>query len=400
MEERQTSLTEIALTFLKIGAVSYGGPAIMGIMQNELQEKRRWLRKQQFVDGLSLVNMLPGPLATQLGIYIGHAKQGTAGGIIAGFAFILPAFLIMIALSWIYETFGSFAIARHSLYGIGPVVVGIFAVSVYRLAKGTIKDWQQMLILLGSMALMLTTSMGLWITLLAAGCIGIAVFHSWRIGLAALTGLLTIIVLSTLASDMGATLDILRGVTPAAGPTLWELAVFFLKVGAFTFGGGLSMLAFIQDQVVTQFGWLTPQQFVDGLALGQFTPGPLLMLAAFVGFKVSGVAGAAVAAGAIFLPSFIMILSVLPLLQRMQNLAWLQAFMRGIGPAVIGALAVALLRMAPAAVPDIFTAALLALTVAILLLRKVGPFPLLLGGAIAGALRKTVGWEQLAKLMP
>ena len=401
MEERKTSLTDIALTFLKIGAVSYGGPAIMGIMQNELQEKRRWLGKQQFVDGLSLVNMLPGPLATQLGIYIGHAKQGTAGGIIAGLAFILPAFLIMLALSWVYETFGSFAIARHSLYGIGPVVIGIFAVSVYRLAKGTIKDWQQALILLGSMALMLATSIGLWVTLLAAGCIGIAVFHSWHIGLASLTGLLAIVVLSTMAGDMGAALDMLRGVTPSAGrPTLWELAVFFLKVGAFTFGGGLSMLAFIQDQVVTQFGWLTPQQFVDGLALGQLTPGPVLMLAAFVGFKMSGVAGAAAAAGAIFLPSFIMILSVLPLLQRMQNLAWLQAFMRGIGPAVIGALAVALLRMGPAAAPDIFTAALLGLTVAILLLRKVGPFRLVLGGAIAGTLRKTLGWEQLVKLMP
>ena len=144
MEQRKTSMTEIALTFLKIGAVSYGGPAI--IMQNELQEKRRWLGKQQFVDGLSLVNMLPGPLATQLGIYIGHTKQGIVGGIVAGLAFILPAFLIMLALSWVYETFGSFAVARHSLYGIGPVVVGVFTVSVYRLAKGTIKNWQQVLI--------------------------------------------------------------------------------------------------------------------------------------------------------------------------------------------------------------------------------------------------------------
>ena len=140
MEERDTILKEIALTFLKIGAVSHGGPAIMGIMQNELQEKRQWLGKQRFVDGLSLVNMLPGPLATQLGIYIGHAKQGVAGGIVAGLAFIVPAFLIMLVLSWVYETFGSFAVARHSLYGIGPVVVGILAVSVYRLARGTIRQ--------------------------------------------------------------------------------------------------------------------------------------------------------------------------------------------------------------------------------------------------------------------
>src|SRR5215467_2440968 len=140
MSERDATLADIARTFLKIGAVSYGGPAIMGIMQNELQEKRQWLGKQRFVDGLALVNMLPGPLATQLGIYIGHAKQGIAGGVVAGLGFILPPFVIMLVLSWAYDQFGTFAVARHSLYGIGPVVVGIFAVAVYRLAKGTIRS--------------------------------------------------------------------------------------------------------------------------------------------------------------------------------------------------------------------------------------------------------------------
>jgi chromate transporter len=401
MKAHDATVADIARAFFKIGAVSYGGPAIMGIMQTELQEKRQWLDKQQFVDGLSLVNMLPGPVATQLGIYIGHAKRGVGGGIVAGIGFIIPAFIIMLALSWIYDTVGSFAVARNSLYGVGPVVVGIFAVSVYRLARGTIKHRQQVLMLLGAMALMLFTSIGLWVTLLGAGCLGIAVFNSWRLGLVALLGLLTISVLSTFMGDTRATVDIVRGVAQTTDqPTLWELCIFFLKVGAFTFGGGLSMLVFIQDQVVTQYGWLTPQQFIDGLALGQFTPGPVLMLAAFVGFKTAGIAGAAVAGGAIFLPSFIMILSILPALRRMQNLAWLQAFMRGIGPAVIGALAVALIHMEPTAAPDIFTAALLVLTVAILMLRNVGPFPLVLGGAIAGTLRRALGWEQLAKLVP
>jgi chromate transporter len=399
----EVGLADITRTFLKIGAVSYGGPAIVGIMQNELQEKRQWLGKQEFVDGLALVNMLPGPLATQLGIYIGHAKQGVAGGIVAGLGFILPAFLIMLTLSWAYDTFGTFAVMRNSLYGIGPVVVGIFAVSVYRLAKGAIRNWRQVILFLGAMSLTLFTSTGLWVTLLGAGCIGIAVFHSWRIGLTALAGLLALVALSMIAGDMGPTLGLVRGTmlaTVSDGPSLWELSVFFLKVGAFTFGGGLSMLAFIQDQVVGVFGWLTPQEFVDGLALGQFTPGPVLMLAAFVGFKTAGAAGATLAAGAIFLPSFVMILSILPLLRRMQNLAWLQAFMRGIGPAVIGTLAVALLRMGPTAIPDFLTTALLVLTVAILLPRNVGSVPLVFGGAIIGVPRKAFEWDRLVKLMP
>jgi chromate transporter len=160
------------------------------------------------------------------------------------------------------------------------------------------------------------------------------------------------------------------------------------------------MLAFIQDQIVSHYGWLTPQEFVDGLALGQFTPGPVLMLAAFVGFKLAGTAGAAVAASAIFFPSFVMILSILPLLQRMQSMAWLQAFMSGVGPAVIGSLAVALVRMAPTAAPDLFTSALLVLTIAILLLRSVGPFPLVFGGAVIGVLRRAFPWGQIARLVP
>jgi len=401
MDDREAGLADITRVFLKIGAVSYGGPAIVGIMQTELQEKRHWLTKQRFVDGLSLVNMLPGPLATQLSIYIGHAKQGLAGGIIAGVCFIVPAFVIMLALSWVYALFGSFAVARDSLYGIGPVVVGIFAVSVYRLAKGAIRNKVQVLIGLTAMATMLLIPVGLWVTLLAAGCLGIALFDSWRIGLLALACLVAVAVLSTLAGDMGPTLDMLRGTaSPSGRPTLWELAVFFLKVGAFTFGGGLSMLAFIQDQIVSHYGWLTPQEFVDGLALGQFTPGPVLMLAAFVGFKLAGTAGAAVAASAIFFPSFVMILSILPLLQRMQSMAWLQAFMSGVGPAVIGSLAVALVRMAPTAAPDLFTSALLVLTIAILLLRSIGPFPLVFGGAVIGVLRRAFPWGQIARLVP
>ncbi len=369
MSERTVGLAEIAGAFLKIGAMSYGGPAIMGIMQTEIQEKRAWISKPEFVEGLALVNMLPGPGATQLGIFIGHAKAGLAGGIIAGVCFVLPAFLIMLALAAAYVAFGTLPSMRNAFYGIGPVVVGIFAASVYRLAKGTIRERSQIAIAVAAAVVMFFTPVGLVLPLMAAGCVGIALFNSRRAGLIALAVLVAVfgayyLIDITLTQFIMPTADFPQR-SNAASPSLWEFGGFFFKVGAFTFGGGLSMLAFMQEQVVNQFGWLTPQEFIDGLALGQLTPGPILMLAAFIGFKLAGVTGAAVAGSAIFFPSFLMMLSVLPLLRKLKDLQWLRAFMRGVGPAVIGALAVSLVQMAPHAAPDVFTWFLLALTIGI-----------------------------------
>ena len=303
MSERTVGLAEIAGVFLKIGAMSYGGPAIMGIMQAEVQEQRRWISKPEFVEGLALVNMLPGPGATQLGIFIGHAKSGLPGGILAGVCFMLPAFLTMLALACAYDAFGALSVAQSAFYGIGPVVVGIFAASVYRLGKATIKQRSQMAILVAAAALMVFSSVGLVALLLAAGCVGIVLFHSHRWGVISLIFVIAASVAYwaaeiQLATSGGPSLELARQ-SGAAVPGLWELGMFFFKVGSFSFGGGLSMLAFIQDQVVNQLGWLTPQEFIDGLALGQLTPGPILMLAAFIGFKLAGLKGATVAAAAI-----------------------------------------------------------------------------------------------------
>jgi chromate transporter len=397
MDDQPATLGDLARVFLKIGAMSYGGPAIMGIMQNEIQERRRWLDKERFVEGLSIVNMLPGPGATQLAIFIGHTKAGLAGGIVAGICFIIPAFAIMLLLASAYAAFGALPALRNAFYGIGPVVVGLFAVAIYRLARGTIKDRLQIPIAVAAVGLMLFSPFGLAVTLLAAGCTGVALFHSWRPGLAAL-----LVLILAVAGAYAAEGFVVGTALPVASPepqsaagiaTLWGVGAFFFKVGTFTFGGGLSMLAFMQEQVVNQFGWLTPQEFVDGLALGQLTPGPILMLAAFIGYKLFGIVGAAVAAGAIFLPSFLMVLSILPLLRRMKDLLWLKAFMRGVAPAVIGALGVSVVQMAPHAAPDIFTWCLLAGTIAIVLLSKLGPLPLMAGGAALGflSLRKT--WD-------
>jgi len=172
--------------------------------------------------------------------------------------------------------------------------------------------------------------------------------------------------------------------------SLTEIGTYFFKVGAFTIGGGLTMIAFIQDQVVRQFGWLTPREFIDGLALGQLTPGPVLMIAAYVGYKLAGIAGAAVAAMAAFLPSFIIMLAVLPALDRIRKLAWVKAVMKGMAPAVIGVLAVSLVRLAPAALPDLITLGLLAVTIIALLRFRVDAFKLMLAGAVLGVVLSRV----------
>ena len=175
-----------------------------------------------------------------------------------------------------------------------------------------------------------------------------------------------------------------------AAPSLLQLGAFFVKVGAFTFGGGLSILAFIEDQVVNQLGWLTARQFVDGLALGQLTPGPIIMLAAFVGYAVGGVTGAAVAAAAIFLPSFVLMLSVIPALNRVKQATWVRAFMRGVAPAVIGAIAVSLTAMLPHAAPDPFALAVLLATVLVISVWRVRPLPLMVGGGAVGVTRRAL----------
>jgi len=378
---------ELAAVFLKIGAMSYGGPAIMGIMQAEFQERRGWLSKERFLEGLALVNMLPGAAATQLGIFIGYQRAGWWGGVVAGLCFILPAFLIMLTLTLLYSTFGALPVMRDAFYGLGPVVLGIFVVAVYRLGKTALKGMSQIAIGIAAAVLVAFTPIGIVGTFILAGCIGVTLYHSRAWGLrAALVATLLIAAYHWAGTALtaqelsagGAYLD------PALAAGLWDIGRFFFKVGAFTFGGGITTLAFMQDQVVNQLHWLTQQEFLDGLALGQLTPGPILMLAAYVGYKLSGVAGAVVGGIAIFLPAFLLMLSVLPVLNRIRELVWIKAAMRAISAAVIGILSVSLMQMAPHAAPDAFTATLMVLTVAGMLTWSLAPLPLMLGGGLIG----------------
>jgi chromate transporter len=376
---------DIAAVFLKLGITAYGGPAIMGIMQAELQEKRHWVSKERFVEGLSLVTMLPGAGATQLGIFLGHARGGWWGGVLAGLCFVMPAFFILLALTMVYATLGTTPIMRDALYGLGPVVVGIFLVAVCRLGKSTVRTIAQAMIAVAAAVTFVRSPLGIAAILLLAGGSGLLLFHSQKVGAVVLLLLIILLSLLQFASWSMPVQSVSQSIPHSAG--LADVGTFFFKVGALTFGGGLTMIAFIQDQVVNQFHWLTPQEFIDGLALGQFTPGPILMVAAYVGYKVAGVAGAVVGAVGIFLPSFMLMLATLPAFDRLRGLVWAKAAMQGIGPAVIGVLAVSLVQMTPHALHDRFAVAILIATVVVLFVWRIGAVKLMIAGSFFGVLR-------------
>jgi chromate transporter len=383
---------EVLGTFLKVGALNYGGASV-GIMQTEVQEKRAWVSKSQFLEGLALVNTLPGPSGIQIGIFLGYSRAGWWGGGLAGLGFILPGFCMLLALTLLYHHYGALPRIRYAFYGLHPVVVGIFAMSVYRLGQATVREWTHVLVTVASALAIGLTPLGIVPTLLMAGAAGVALYGSRTWGLVAALGLLMLYGAAqwgnawwTPPAIMGLSVGELEN---ARSPSLWEMGLFFLKVGAFTFGGGLTILAFIQEQVVNHLHWLTPQQFLDGLSLGQLTPGPTLILAAFVGYTVGAFWGAVVAVAAVYLPSFTLMLAVLPMLDRIKRLAWIRAALQGISPAVIGMTAVAVLRMLPASIPDLFAGVVAVGTVVAMGLWRLSPLPLITGGAALGLVLRT-----------
>ena len=276
----------IALTFLKLGATSYGGPGIMGIMQAELQDKRRWVSKERFVEGLSLVNMLPGATATQLGIFLAYARGGWWGGLLGGLCFVLPAFAVMLALTIAYASVGTLPLMRGALYGLGPVVLGIFVVAVYRLGRSTARAWTQALIAVAAGVASTLSLLGVAAILSLAGAIGILLFHSRKRGAFIVGGLAVLLVVSSLGGlPMPAAVAMAPGSVPPQG--LLGLGAYFFKVGAFTVGGGLRCSRSSRSRSSTTFIGSRRSSF-SGLALGQLTPRPVLMLAAYVGYTVAG----------------------------------------------------------------------------------------------------------------
>jgi chromate transporter len=382
-ESFATRWKEIALGFLKIGATAYGGPAIMGVMQAEFQERRQWTTKPRFLEGLALVNVLPGATATQLGIFLGHVRGGWWGGLLAGLCFAAPGFVVMLGLTVAYAAFGVSPIVRGALYGLGPVVLAIFFAALLRLGRSAVRSWTQALIAAGAAVAALVSPLGAAAIVLLAGGVGLFLFHGKRAGVIALVALMIALALLPLV----AVAPLAPPAIAAPAPSLPRIAALFAAIGAFTFGGGLSMIALMEEHVVDRLHWLTPREFVDGLALGQLVPGPVLMVAAYVGYKTLGLGGALVAAAASFLPSFALMLALLPVFDRVRNLAWARAALQGIVPSVIGVMAVALARMAPHAAPDPPAIVALVVTAVALIVWRLAPLKVIAGGAVFGIVR-------------
>ena len=376
-------LGELALLFLKLGTISFGGPAAhIALIESEVVRKRQWVTRQQFLDMLGAANVIPGPTSTETAINIGFVRAGWVGLCVAGASFIVPAALITGAFAWAYVRFGSFPQAASILAGIKPAVVAVIAIAIWRLGKTAVKD-----IGLGVLAVVSLIAFFLrWnpiLILFGGGLIGM--LSRRLVGSVRAAGALLLPTAFPFKTAFGA-----MGVagTLVARPSLGRIALFFLKVGAVLYGGGYVLLAFLEHGLVEQNGWLTRQQLLDAVAIGQFTPGPVLSTATFIGYVLGGVPGAAIATVGIFLPSFFYIALLAPVLFRLRQSEWIAAFLDSVNVCAVALMAGVMFLLGVDALHRWPSWAIVAASLVLLLRWKVSPAWIVLGGGITGSLLK------------
>ena len=366
------SLKELARYFLRLGFTAFGGPAAhIAIMEDDLVMRRHWLTREHFMDMLAATQLVPGPNSTEMAIHIGYVHQGLAGLILAGACFIMPAFLIVLALSIFYVAYGALPAVGALFYGIQPVIVAIVIQATYRLGRSALKsNGLRALGLAALIATLLAPFDPVWV-IVGGGIVGLALARWGPPRLAIFLALpwsaathemhanrprIGRILMDASYSFRENPLNpsnlwpILQGILAQATPDapLWRLALFFLKVGATLLGSGYLLISYLQNDLVNRNGWLTARQLLDAIAVGQMTPGPVFTTAAFVGYVVRagasgdiarGTIGAAVCALAIFLPSFVIIGLIGPLMPWLRGSAGMRAFLDGVNAAVVGTIA-------------------------------------------------------------
>ena len=383
-------LKELALVFLKLGILGFGGPAAhIAMMEEEVVARRGWLTRQRFLDLLGATNLIPGPNSTEMAIHLGYVRAGWSGLAVAGTCFILPAVGLTGGLAWIYVHFGQLPQVAPWLLGIKPAVVAIIAVSVWRLGNKACKTWS-----LGAIGAAVLAASLLQVNEVAALLLGGLVGMLWlRLPQAARSRrgkILPLVAGAWLGQWSSKNVGVLlaaaagAGAAGAASASLWKLGLFFLKVGAVLYGSGYVLVAFLQGGLVHEYGWLTQRELLDAIAIGQFTPGPVLSTATFIGYMIAGAGGAAVATTAIFAPSFLFVALVNPWVPRLRKSAWTAAFLDAVNVSAVALMAAVTVKLGQATLTS-WPAWLIAVAATLIGLRwKVNLAWVVVGGGVLG----------------
>lgn len=368
------ALGEVVRLFLRLGFTAFGGPAAhIAMLHDEVVVRRKWVDEQHFLDLVGATNLVPGPNSTEMVIHLGHHRAGWRGMILAGLCFVLPATLIVGVLAWAYVTYGSTPQGAALMYGIKPVIIAIVLQALIKLGRTALKS--VLLTAIGVAALALYLLGVNELVLLFGGAL-----LYWLI--ATLRDRGDLFALAPLAA-----LPTFSAVIAAIPFRLDHLFWIFLKIGAVLYGSGYVLIAFMRNDLVLRTGWLTDQQLLDGIAIGQFTPGPLFTTATFVGYLLGGVPGAVLATVGIFLPSFLFVALLTRVVPHLRRLAWTARLLDGVNVAAIGLMGGVLVQIGRAALVDIPTALIAAASAVLLFRVKVNSAWLVLGGGLIGLAR-------------
>jgi chromate transporter len=381
------SLLDITKYFLKLGTWGFGGPvALVGYMHRDLVENRGWLTEEEYKEGLALAQLAPGPLAAQLGIYIGFVHYGLIGATLTGLAFVLPSFIMVVLLGMAYQLYGGLPWMQAVFYGVGAAVIGIIAMSAYKLTVKSISKFEPAA---------MKSKLLLWLFYIA-GIVITVITEREEILLFLACGILYMLIKAPpqwirKPAVLPAGILISTSFWKYDGNTLQEIGWFFVKAGAFVFGSGLAIVPFLHGGVVKEFGWLNEHQFVDAVAVAMITPGPVVITVGFIGYLVAGFPGACVAALATFLPCYLFTVALAPSFKKIAKNASIKAFVDGITAAVIGALVGSVIIIGLRSITDIPTALIaIAAVVALLYIKKLQE-PYIIGiAAVIGVLIKTL----------
>jgi chromate transporter len=365
-------LKEVFKLFLKLGFTAFGGPAAhIGMMHDEVVKRRKWLDEQEFLDLLGATNLIPGPNSTEMAIHISYKRAGWRGLILGGMSFIVPAMLIVLGLAWLYVQYGSYPQVDWLLYGIKPVVIAIVLQALWSLGRKAIKDWLT--------AVMVLIVIGLY----WAGINEIGLLFGGGFVLLLLKNIKNFPLKKVAGVAVPGSLLAITS-QAVSGVQLPLLFFTFLKIGSILYGSGYVLLAFLRADFVVHLGWLTDQQLIDAIAIGQVTPGPVFTTATFIGYILAGLPGALLATLGIFLPSFVFVALSSPLIPKLRNSKFFGSLLDGVNATSLGLMAAVLVQLGRSSLIDPVTI-LIGLISAILLIRyRVNSTWLVLGGGLIG----------------